>query len=146
MCVHLRGIHRVEARLASGAKRIYFYAWLAEFKASAEFRKLAPSTVRLYLAYIKLVEDEFGDMPLATLEDRRIRGEFKSCAIGSPTPAQGRLCLDYPRSHFISGRIEKKTTDHSPDALGHETWLRVRIKFSSVANVWNSPFIPSRTK
>jgi integrase len=113
--VHLRGIHRVEARLAGGAKRIYFYAWrngpriyaepgtaafiseyheahasirkpragtlmslIAEFKASAEFRKLAPSTARSYLAYIKLVENEFGDMPLAALEDRRIRGEFKS--------------------------------------------------------------------
>ena len=78
MRVHLKGIHRVEALLASGAKRIYFYAWrnaepgtaafiseyheahvsirkpregtlmslIAEFKASAEFRKLAPSTVR----------------------------------------------------------------------------------------------------
>jgi len=50
---------------------------IAEFKASAEFRRLSPSSVRSYLSYIKLIEDEFGDLPLAALADRRIRGEFK---------------------------------------------------------------------
>jgi hypothetical protein len=30
------------------------------------------------LRYIKLIEDEFGDLPIAALADRRIRGEFKS--------------------------------------------------------------------
>ena len=51
---------------------------IAEFKASAEFRRLSASSVRSYLSYIKLIEDEFGDLPLAALADRRIRGEFKS--------------------------------------------------------------------
>jgi integrase len=51
---------------------------IAEFKASAEFQRLSPSSVRSYLSYIKLIEDEFGDLPLAALEDRRVRGEFKS--------------------------------------------------------------------
>lgn len=51
---------------------------IAEFKASADFKKLAPSSVRSYLAYIKLIEDDFGDMPLAALDDRRVRGEFKA--------------------------------------------------------------------
>ena len=50
---------------------------IAEFKASAEFRRLSPSSVRSYLSYIKLIEDEFGDLPLAALSDRRTRGEFK---------------------------------------------------------------------
>ena len=50
---------------------------IAEFKASAEFRRLSPSSVRSYLSYIKLIEDEFGDLPIAALADRRIRGEFK---------------------------------------------------------------------
>jgi integrase len=50
---------------------------IAEFKASAEFRRLSPSSVRSYLSYIKLIEDEFGDLPLAALADRRIRDEFK---------------------------------------------------------------------
>jgi integrase len=51
---------------------------IAEFKASADFKKLAPSSIRSYLAYIKLIEDEFGDLPLAALDDRRVRGEFKA--------------------------------------------------------------------
>lgn len=51
---------------------------IAEFKSSAEFRQLSPSSIRSYLSYIKLIEDEFGDLPLVALTDRRIRGEFKS--------------------------------------------------------------------
>jgi integrase len=50
---------------------------IAQYKASPEFTGLAASTRRSYLAYIKLVEDEFGDLPLAALADRRVRGEFK---------------------------------------------------------------------
>jgi integrase len=51
---------------------------IAEFKASPEFRRLSPLSVRSYLFYIKLIEDEFGDLPLAALADRRVRGEFKN--------------------------------------------------------------------
>jgi integrase len=51
---------------------------IAEFKASAEFRQLAPSSVRAYTSYIRLIEDEYGELPLAALEDRRVRGEFKA--------------------------------------------------------------------
>src|SRR5258705_8252444 len=55
-----------------------FMTIIARYKASPEFTGLAQSTRRAYLAYIKLVEDEFGDLPLAALADRRVRGEFKS--------------------------------------------------------------------
>jgi integrase len=51
---------------------------IAAFKRSAEYQQLAPSTLRAYTAYIKLIEIEFGDLPLAALKDQRIRGEFKS--------------------------------------------------------------------
>ena len=51
---------------------------IAEFKGSAEFRALAPSSLRAYSNYIKLIEAEFSDLPLAALDDRRIRGEFKA--------------------------------------------------------------------
>jgi integrase len=115
MRVHLKGIHRVSRRLASGQIETYFYAWrggpridakpgtpdfirlfneahqsirkpkagtlmtlIAEFKGSAEYQQLAPSSVRAYASYIKLIENEFGDLPLAALEDRRVRGEFKA--------------------------------------------------------------------
>jgi hypothetical protein len=38
---------------------------IAEYKASPEFTRLAPSSRRAYLIYIKLIENEFGDLPLA---------------------------------------------------------------------------------
>jgi integrase len=50
---------------------------IARYKAAPEFADLAASTRRAYLSYIKLIEDEFGDLPLAALSDRRVRGEFK---------------------------------------------------------------------
>jgi integrase len=55
-----------------------FMTIIARYKAASEFTGLAPSTRRAYLAYIKLIEDEFGDLPLAALADRRVRGEFKN--------------------------------------------------------------------
>ena len=51
---------------------------IAEYKAAPEFTRLAPTTRRAYLIYIKLIEDAFGDLPLAALVDRRVRGEFKT--------------------------------------------------------------------
>ncbi|WP_247402226.1 site-specific integrase [Bradyrhizobium sp. 76] len=115
MRVVLKGVHRVNARLATGEVKTYYYAWrggpqikakpgtpgfireyhdahasvrqpragtfmtiIAQYKAAPEFTGLAQSTKRAYLAYIKLVEDEFGDLPIAALTDRRVRGEFKS--------------------------------------------------------------------
>jgi integrase len=51
---------------------------VAQYKAAPEFTSLAPSTRRAYLNYIKLIENEFGDLPLTALADRRVRGEFKS--------------------------------------------------------------------
>jgi integrase len=50
---------------------------IAQYKASPEFTGLAASSRRSYQAYIRLIEDEFGDLPLAALADRRVRGEFK---------------------------------------------------------------------
>lgn len=55
-----------------------FMTIMAQFKAAPEFTGLAASTRRAYLAYIKLIEDEFGDLPVAALADRRVRGEFKT--------------------------------------------------------------------
>jgi hypothetical protein len=51
---------------------------IARYKAAPDFTGLAQSTRRAYLIYIKLIEDEFGDLPLGALVDRRVRGEFKS--------------------------------------------------------------------
>jgi integrase len=51
---------------------------IASYKAAPEFTRLATTTRRAYLIYIKLIEDAFGDLPLAVLADRRVRGEFKT--------------------------------------------------------------------
>lgn len=51
---------------------------IADYKASPDFTGLAPSSRRMYLMYIRLIEEAFGDLPLAALADRRIRGEFKT--------------------------------------------------------------------
>jgi integrase len=55
-----------------------FMTIIAQYKAAPEFTGLAASTRRAYLAYIKLIEDEFGDLPVAALTDRRVRGDFKT--------------------------------------------------------------------
>ena len=51
---------------------------IAQFKASAEYDKLSEFSRRAYLSYLKLIENEFGDMPLSALSDRRVRGDFKT--------------------------------------------------------------------
>ena len=51
---------------------------IAAFKASAEYDRLSRSSKRAYMSYLKLIENEFGDLPLAALADRRVRGDFKT--------------------------------------------------------------------
>jgi integrase len=46
------------------------------YQASEDFRQLADSTRRSYVALIKRIETKFGDFPLSALTDRRTRGIF----------------------------------------------------------------------
>ncbi len=46
------------------------------YQASEDFRKLADTTHRSYVALIKRIEVKFGDFPLSALADRRTRGIF----------------------------------------------------------------------
>jgi integrase len=50
---------------------------IAAFKISTEYTSLADKTRRDYLRYLKTIENEFGTMPLAVVQDRRARGKFK---------------------------------------------------------------------
>jgi hypothetical protein len=59
-----------------------FMTIITQYKAAPEFTGLAESTRRAYLAYIKLIEDEFGDLPVAARADRRVRGELRHGEIG----------------------------------------------------------------
>jgi len=49
---------------------------LQSYQASEDFRSLADSTRRGYVALITRIEKEFGDFPLSGLTDRRTRGIF----------------------------------------------------------------------
>lgn len=46
------------------------------FLASPEYSTLAPSTRRAYRQCLGRLCEEFGDMPIAALNDRRVRGDF----------------------------------------------------------------------
>jgi integrase len=49
---------------------------LQQYQACEDFRALANSTQRSYIAHIKSIEKHFGDFPLPALTDRRSRGTF----------------------------------------------------------------------
>ena len=53
------------------------FSLVAAFKSSTEFTGRADKTRKDYLRYLKLIEEEFGNMPLAVVQDRRARGKFK---------------------------------------------------------------------
>ena len=49
---------------------------LQQYQDSEDFRALADSTRRSYIALIKIIEKRFGSFPLSALTDRRSRGVF----------------------------------------------------------------------
>lgn len=49
---------------------------ISHYSASTQFADLARSTRRDYARHMLCIEREFGELPLAALEDKRIRGEF----------------------------------------------------------------------
>jgi len=51
---------------------------LQQYQDSEDFRTLADSTRRSYIALIKMIEKRFGSLPLSALTDRRLRGIFMS--------------------------------------------------------------------
>jgi integrase len=113
--VNLKGIHKVNKRLAGGGVATYWYAWrggpriiappgsagflveyseaqrtrpttdtntlrflVDEFRDSSEFTGRSASTQRAYKAYLRKIEDEFGELPIAAISDPAVRGKFKT--------------------------------------------------------------------
>jgi integrase len=64
------------------------------YQASEDFRQLADSTRRSYVALIKRIESKFGDFPLSALTDRRTRGEFMAWR-DKLADSSGRRQADY---------------------------------------------------
>jgi len=48
------------------------------FKDSDEYKSKSAATQRSYDLYLPLIEKKFGSMPIAAVEDKRARGEFKT--------------------------------------------------------------------
>lgn len=49
---------------------------LDAYQSSSEFERLSPRTKLDYRRFFWIIEDEFGEFPLAAYDDRRTRGEF----------------------------------------------------------------------
>lgn len=47
-----------------------------QYLSTSDFTNLAPSTAKEYRRYIRMIEIEFGDMPIAAINVPRVRGEF----------------------------------------------------------------------
>jgi integrase len=54
------------------------FSLIASYKISTEFTTLAEVTKKAYRRYLKMIEEEFGTMPLSVVQDRRARGKFKA--------------------------------------------------------------------
>ena len=83
---------------------------IAEFKASSEYLGLSDATKRAYASYVKMIESEFGDMPIDALSDPRVRGEFKEWRDEWPTSrarpiTHGRRWPAFSRSPKIEDEI-----------------------------------------
>jgi integrase len=53
------------------------FSLIAAYKIATEFTKRADVTKKSYRRYLKMIEEEFGTMPLSVVQDRRARGKFK---------------------------------------------------------------------
>jgi integrase len=53
-----------------------FRTLIAKYKASTDYADLGVRAKADYTTYIKRIEDSFGDMPIAALEDKRVRAVF----------------------------------------------------------------------
>jgi integrase len=53
------------------------FSLIAAYKIATEFTNRAEVTKKSYRRYLKMIEEEFGAMPLSVVEDRRARGKFK---------------------------------------------------------------------
>jgi integrase len=83
----------------AGARRVAspdgrLQSLLQQYQASPDFKDLADSTRRSYIALIKRIEKKFSDFPLSALTDRRTRGIFKAWR-DDVAASSGRRQADY---------------------------------------------------
>ena len=66
--------HRARKMPAQGT----MFNLVALFRSSAEFTSLSDKTRKSYSRYLKMIEEDHGDMPIEVVEHPKARGEFKS--------------------------------------------------------------------
>ena len=92
---------------------------LREFQESEAFTDLAQLTQKDYAKKIRLIEKEFGDLPLAALTDKRTRGDFKRWR--TKLARSSRRQADYVWSVFgrvLSWALDNGDVDANPCSKG----------------------------
>jgi integrase len=89
-----------------------------KFKRSEEFRGRAESTRREYMRFLKIIEADFGDMPIIALNDKAVRGVFKDWRDGM---ADRPRTADYAWSvlaRLMSFAVDNGIIDRNPCERG----------------------------
>ena len=71
------GYHAAHAVRLEPSEAVVLRTVIDRYLDSAAFTDLAPRTRKDYRALIRIIDAEFGDLPVAALTDRAIRGEFR---------------------------------------------------------------------
>jgi integrase len=95
--------HAARRKPAAGT----LFSLIAAYKVSSEFTGRAEKTKKDYTRYLRMIEDEFGTMPLAVVQDRRARGKFKAWR---DTMADRPRVADY--SWTVLARVLAVAKDH----------------------------------
>lgn len=67
---------------------------ITSFRASAEYTtEISDRTRTGYNRYLKLIEDEFGDMPIDVIQNPKARGELKLGATPCPIKRERQITL-----------------------------------------------------
>jgi integrase len=108
---------------------------LQGYQASEDFRQLAESTRRGYVALIKRIEKEFADFPLSALTDRRTRGVFMAWRDRLAANA-GRRQADYAWSvlaRVLSWALDRGLVGANPCTHGGRLYRGSRRE-----NIWTA--------
>jgi integrase len=102
---------------------------LRQYQEADDFRSLAFETRRAYVKYIRIIERDFGDFPIAALGDRRTRGVLLAW--------RDKLACDGRRRHadyafsvlarLLSWSVDRGLTDANPCARGGKLYRANRV-------------------
>jgi integrase len=116
----------VSAKIAAPAGRLQ--AIIDKYEASAEFRGLMPRTQQDYGKLIMAIEKEFGDMPLASVANKRARAEFKEWR--DELSARSLRQADYAwtvLARILSWALDRGLIDANPCERGGRLYAGTRV-------------------